>query len=79
MTMTAEQAVKAIKAVKTTFLGQEVEAHATPIEVRRELQGMAENNEISPAEYHRALKLTWPGMKASAGWMAAEAEECGAV
>ena len=58
--LTAEQAIVKIKSVKTKFMGQSVNKHNYQIEIRSELQKMAESGELSPAEYNRALKLTWP-------------------
>ena len=60
--ITAEQALKNIASIKTTFLGQTVEKHATPLRKRRELMRMAQSGEISPREYKRALDITWPKM-----------------
>lgn len=55
---TAEQAIQEIKAEKTTFIGQIVRKHG-PLGLRSELRKMAAGNKISPAEYLKALRITF--------------------
>ena len=62
MTITAEQAIEKIKSETITFLGVNVRKINYSREIRDELQKMMEANEISPAEYKRALDITWETM-----------------
>ena len=56
--MTANESIKKITDETTTFLGVTVKKYNYGYEIRQELQRMAEQNEISPAEFWKALKLT---------------------
>jgi len=58
--LTAEQAITEIKQVRTTFMGLNVQKYNYKHEIRSQLQIMAEQNKISPSEFLRSLKLTWP-------------------
>jgi 1,4-alpha-glucan branching enzyme len=58
---TAEQAIEKIKSIKTNFMGHEV-AKYEPIIIRAKLESMARANMISPAEYNKALNITWDMM-----------------
>ena len=55
---TAEQAIAKIKSVKTNFMGHEVVKYE-PIIIRKKLESMARTNMVSPAEYNKALNITW--------------------
>lgn len=57
--LTAEKAIENIKAITTTVFGQTVRKFNYGYQHRAALQAMAENNEISPKEYYKALKLVW--------------------
>ena len=65
--MKAEQIIKELESAKTTYMGHECNKYSTR-EIRSKIQTMAERNEISPAEYKRALDITfaamWDGEKA---------------
>lgn len=63
--ITAESAIETIKSVKTNFMGLEVNKYNYPVQIRAELQKMAEKDQIKPSEYKRALDLTWPMMSGS--------------
>jgi len=63
--MRAQEAIDQIKSVKTKFMGHTVKKHNYAIDIRSELQKMAENNEISPLELWKSLRLTWPKMSKS--------------
>ena len=43
----------------------DVQKHNYAIEIRRELQAMAERNDMPPAEYQTALDITMPRMSDS--------------
>ena len=60
--LTAKQAIDKIKSVKITIFGQEATKYNYAVQVREELQGMSERNEISPSEYKKALDITWEQM-----------------
>ena len=60
--MDAQKAIRKIKSVKTTFMGCVVGKFNNMREIRNELQKMAETGELSPAEYWKSLKLTFPKM-----------------
>jgi len=72
--MKAEQAIKNIKSETTELFGQKPLKHNHPWEVRSELQAMAEVNELSPSEYYRALKLTWPELATRTNGRAIDAD-----
>jgi hypothetical protein len=60
--MTAQDAINKIKSERITFMGVDVQKYNYALEIRRELQAMAERGEISPGECFKALKITWPDM-----------------
>ena len=63
MKLTAEQAIEKIESTKSTFMHlKNVPVYTYPIQVREQLQKMAERNEITPKEYWCALNITWPKM-----------------
>ena len=64
-TMKAQDAINKIKSVRTTFMGQDVQKYNYPIQIRQELMVMSEKNEIYPAEYKKALDITWEQMSSS--------------
>jgi hypothetical protein len=64
-TFTAEQAIRKIKAEKTDFMGHIVTRYNYAIEVREQLTRMSERGELAPAEYYRALAITWPQLSDS--------------
>lgn len=61
--MKATEAINKIKSIRTTFLRQDVQKYNYPTEIREQLQKMSEQNEITPLEYYKALKITWDQMK----------------
>ena len=61
----AQEAINKIKSERTTFMNVDVQKHNYAIEIRRELQAMAEQNDLAPAEYQAALDLTIPKMSNS--------------
>ena len=63
--MKAQEAINKIKNERTTFMGRDVQKHNYSIEIRRELQTMAEQNDLAPAEYQAALDITMPRMSDS--------------
>lgn len=63
--LTAEEAIEKIKSSKTEIFGHMVQKYNYTFEIRKELQNMAERNEISPAEYNKALKITHAQMTES--------------
>jgi len=63
--MKAQEAINKIESERTTFMNVDVQKHNYAIEIRRELQAMAERNDMPPAEYQTALDLTMPRMSDS--------------
>ena len=63
--MKAQEAINKIESARTTFMNVDVQKHNYAIEIRRELQTMAEQNDLAPAEYQTALDLTMPRMSDS--------------
>ena len=60
--MKAQEAINKIESARTTFMNVDVQKHNYAIEIRRELQTMAEQHDLAPAEYQTALDLTMPRM-----------------
>ena len=63
--MKAQEAINKIESARTTFMNVDVQKHNYAIEIRRELQTMAEQNDLAPAEYQTALDITMPRMSDS--------------
>jgi len=63
--MKAQEAINKIESERTTFMNVDVQKHNYAIEIRRELQTMAEQNDLAPAEYQTALDITMPRMSDS--------------
>lgn len=62
---TAQQAIDQIKSVRTTCFGVDAQKYNYAVDVREQLQIMCEAGKLSPAEYYKALKITWPIMSQS--------------
>ncbi|EMS77184.1 hypothetical protein [Desulfotignum phosphitoxidans] len=74
--LTAQQAIDSITAETIQVFGQTAQKHTTGIAIRARLQQMAEKNDISPAEYNKALKIIWSDpVRMSEAIKAAEYEE----
>ncbi len=55
--LNASEAVDTIKNVKVDIFGQLAQKYNYQLQIKDQLQAMAEKNEISPAEYLKSLKI----------------------
>jgi hypothetical protein len=63
--LTAEQAIDKIKSETIVFMGRRVRRYNYTAQIRDELQQMAEDGVIAPAEYWQTLRITYPKMTAA--------------